>query len=142
MKDRKFRQQALHDTLASRIVVMDSAMGSILQSQLTVADYGGSHLENCTGSVCRTRPDLIAAIHKQYLDAGARIRIESDSFNGHPLSMAEFQLQDATVEINHAAARIAREAAGMNTGPMRSHTHHSLNGTHYAFHHGHTQCFL
>src|SRR3954471_15048820 len=110
MKDPKSRQQALYDSLASRIVVLDGAMGSILHSQLTVADYGGSHLENCTDNVCRTRPDLIAAIHKQYLDAGAQI-IESNSFNGHPLSMAEFQLREATEEINHAAARIARQAA-------------------------------
>ena len=71
MNDRKSRQQALYDTLATRIVVMDGAMGSILHSQLTIADYGGSHLENCTDNVCRTRPDLIADIHKQYLDAGA-----------------------------------------------------------------------
>jgi 5-methyltetrahydrofolate--homocysteine methyltransferase len=110
MKDSKLRQQALYDSLASRIVVLDGAMGSILHSQLTVADYGGSHLENCTDNVCLTRPDLIADIHKQYLDAGAQL-IETNSFNGHPLSMAEFHLQDKTVEINHAAARIAREAA-------------------------------
>ena len=110
MKDRKLRQQALYDSLASRIVVLDGAMGSILHSQLTVEDYGGSHLENCTDNVCLTRPDLIADIHKQYLDAGAQL-IETNSFNGHPLSMAEFHLRDKTEEINHAAARIAREAA-------------------------------
>src|SRR6476659_2666971 len=110
MKDSKSRQQALYDSLASRVVVLDGAMGSILHSQLTVADYGGSHLENCTDNVCLTRPDLIADIHKQYLDAGAQL-IETNSFNGHPLSMAEFHLRDKTEEINHAAARIAREAA-------------------------------
>ena len=110
MKDPKSRQQALYDSLASRIVVLDGAMGSILHSQLTVADYGGSHLENCTDNVCLTRPDLIAEIHEQYLAAGAQL-IETNSFNGHPLSMAEFQLQDRAVEINLAAARIAREAA-------------------------------
>ena len=90
--------------------MLDGAMGSILHSQLTVADYGGSHLENCTDNVCLTRPDLIADIHKQYLEAGAQL-IETNSFNGHPLSMAEFQLQDKAVEINVEAARIARKAA-------------------------------
>jgi 5-methyltetrahydrofolate--homocysteine methyltransferase len=110
MDNRKLRQQALYDALATRIVVLDGAMGSILHSQLTIADYGGSLLENCTDNVCRTRPDLIAGIHRQYFEAGAHI-VETNSFNGHPLSLAEFQIEDATVEINRAAARIAREVA-------------------------------
>jgi 5-methyltetrahydrofolate--homocysteine methyltransferase len=110
MDNRKFRQQALHDALATRIVVLDGAMGSILHSQLTIADYGGSQLEKLHDNVCRTRPDLIASIHRQYFEAGAHI-VETNSFNGHPLSLAEFQIEEATVEINRAAARIAREVA-------------------------------
>lgn len=85
-------------------------MGSILHAQLTVADYGGAHLENCTDNVCRTRPDLILDIHKQYLEAGAEL-IETNSFNGHAISLSEFQIQDAVYEINFAAAHIARTAA-------------------------------
>ena len=99
MKDRKLRQQALHDTLASRIVVMDGAMGSILHSQLTVADYGGSHLENCTDNVCRPVPTSSPRFTSS-ISTPARRLIETNSFNGHPLSMAEFQLQDKAVEIN------------------------------------------
>jgi 5-methyltetrahydrofolate--homocysteine methyltransferase len=110
MQDRKLRQQALYDALATRIVVLDGAMGSILHSQLTVEDYGGSHLENCTDNVCRTRPDLIADLHRQYLEAGSQI-ITSNSFNGHPISMSEFQLDDAVEEVNRSAARIARQVA-------------------------------
>lgn len=110
MKNREFRKEALLDALDSRILVLDGAMGSILHSKLTVADYGGAHLENCTDIVCRTRPDLIAEIHREYLAAGAEL-IETNSFNGHPISLSEFQLDDRTEEINLAAARIAREAA-------------------------------
>src|SRR4051794_3895709 len=102
MNDRKIRQEALLDALESRIVVLDGAMGSILHSQLSVADYGGAHLENCTDNVCLTRPDLIEAIHRQYLDAGAEL-IETNSFNGHPVSLSEFQLEDKAALINRTA---------------------------------------
>lgn len=110
MTDRKERTQALNDALESRIVVLDGALGSILHAKLSVADYGGAHLENCTDNVSLTRPDLIAEIHRAYLAAGADI-IETNSFNGHPVSLAEFGLELKTDEINIAAARIARSAA-------------------------------
>jgi 5-methyltetrahydrofolate--homocysteine methyltransferase len=110
MTGRKLRQDALEDALNSRIVVMDGAMGSILHARLTIADYGGAHLENCTDVVCRTRPDLIAAIHREYLEAGAEI-IETNSFNGHPVSLSEFHLGGEAHEINLAAATLARAAA-------------------------------
>jgi 5-methyltetrahydrofolate--homocysteine methyltransferase len=110
MNDRKIRQQALQDALESRIVVLDGAMGSILHSQLTVPDYGGAHLENCTDNVSLIRPDLIEAIHRQYLEAGAEM-IETNSFNGHPVSLNEFHLEDQTYQINRTAAEIARRAA-------------------------------
>ncbi len=110
MTDRNYRQKALYDAVDSRILVIDGAMGSILHSRLSVADYGGAHLENCTDNVCRTRPDLIREIHREYLQAGAHI-VETNSFNGHPVSMSEFGLENDTEEIDRAAARIAREAA-------------------------------
>jgi 5-methyltetrahydrofolate--homocysteine methyltransferase len=106
----KLRQQALIDALSSRIVVLDGAMGSILQSRLRVEDYGGAHLENCTDNVSRANPGVVYAVHTSYLDAGADI-IETNSFNGHPVSLGEFQLQNDTYDINHAAAALARTAA-------------------------------
>src|SRR5690242_7840676 len=111
MENRKQRQQALLDTLETRILVMDGAMGSILHSQLSPEDYGGPHLENCSDNVNRTRPDVILGIHEMYLKAGAQM-IETNSFNGHPVSLAEFHLTDAeTQEINFKAAQLARQAA-------------------------------
>ncbi|HYO84259.1 MAG TPA: methionine synthase [Bryobacteraceae bacterium] len=118
MDDRQLRQQALLDLLETRILVLDGAMGSILHSKLTVADYGGAQLENCTDNVCLIRPDLIGDIHRQYFDSGADM-VETNSFNGHPISLSEFQLEDNTVEINRAAARIAREAADATAKPGR-----------------------
>ena len=86
----KLRQQALVDALSSRIVVLDGAMGSILQARLRVEDYGGAHLENCTDNVSRANPGVVYAVHTSYLEAGADI-IETNSFNGHPVSLGEFR---------------------------------------------------
>ncbi|MEJ7607195.1 MAG: homocysteine S-methyltransferase family protein [Bryobacteraceae bacterium] len=118
MNDRNIRYQALTDALNDRILVIDGAMGSILHAQLTVADYGGAKLENCTDNVSLIRPDLIESIHRQYLDAGAEL-IETNSFNGHPISMSEFDLEDQTYNINFAAAQIARRATDAYSGKLR-----------------------
>jgi 5-methyltetrahydrofolate--homocysteine methyltransferase len=107
MSERQIRQQALYDALEKRIPVLDGAMGSILHKHLTIADYGGPHLENCTDNVVRTRPDLILQIHRQYLEAGADI-IETDSFNANRASLSEFQIEDAVAEINIKSAQLAR----------------------------------
>jgi 5-methyltetrahydrofolate--homocysteine methyltransferase len=114
----KLRQQALLDALSSRIVVLDGAMGSILQSRLRVEDYGGAHLENCTDNVSRANPGVVYAVHTSYLEAGADI-IETNSFNGHPVSLGEFQLHAETYDINYAAAALARTAADEYSAPGR-----------------------
>ena len=85
-------------------------MGSILQARLRVEDYGGAHLENCTDNVSRANPGVVYAVHTSYLEAGADI-IETNSFNGHPVSLAEFQLEADAYNINYAAAALARTAA-------------------------------
>jgi 5-methyltetrahydrofolate--homocysteine methyltransferase len=118
MNERELRRKALYDALESRLVVLDGAMGSILQSQLRIEDYGGAALENCVDNVNRVRPDLIASVHRQYLEAGADM-IETNSFNGHPVSLAEFHLEAEALEINRAAASIAREAADAYATPGR-----------------------
>jgi 5-methyltetrahydrofolate--homocysteine methyltransferase len=104
------RRRALLDALESRIVVIDGAMGSILQAKLTIEDYGGAKFENFVDNVNRVRPELIADVHAQYFEAGADI-VETNSFNGHPVSAAEFGVADEASEINRVAARVAREQA-------------------------------
>jgi 5-methyltetrahydrofolate--homocysteine methyltransferase len=104
------RRQALFDALSTRIVVLDGAMGSILQARLRVEDYGGAHLENCTDNVSRANPGVVYAVHTSYLQAGADI-IETNSFNGHPVSLGDFHLEAEAYDINHAAASLARTAA-------------------------------
>ncbi len=105
------RRQQLYDALSSRILVIDGAMGTMLQAyNPTAADFGGAGLENCSENLCRTHPEWIRDIHRAYLDAGADI-IETNSFQGSPIVLAEFGLQERTQELNVLAAKLAREAA-------------------------------
>jgi len=105
------RHQELEDALATRILIMDGAMGTMLQEHNpTAADFGGDALENCNENLCRTRPDWILDIHRAYLRAGADI-IETNSFQGSPIVLAEFNLEEKAHELNVLAAKLARQAA-------------------------------
>ncbi len=113
------RQQALLDALATRILVLDGAMGTMIQqSQLTAEDFGGATLEGCNENLVLTRPDVIARIHRAYFEAGSDI-VETDTFGATPLVLAEYGLEARAREINVAAARIAREAADKFSRPGR-----------------------
>src|SRR5262249_60529095 len=79
----------IHDLLRERILVMDGAMGTVLQSkQLTADDFGGPHYEGCNEYLNVTRPDVVQAIHTAYLEAGAGI-IFSKTFGGTRIVPAE-----------------------------------------------------
>lgn len=113
------RVSALRAALQERILVLDGAMGTALQAMnLTADDFGGPSLEGCNEHLVLTRPDAISSIHRAYLDAGADI-IETDSFGGTRIVLAEYGLQDQVYGINHAAARLARAAADAASCPER-----------------------
>jgi 5-methyltetrahydrofolate--homocysteine methyltransferase len=119
MNDRQFRRQALEDALASRILVLDGAMGTMLQQRhLTAADFGGAALEGCNEHLVATRPDVIRDIHRAYFEAGADI-VETDTFGGTRIVLAEYGLQARAHELNYTAARLAREAAEEFSRPGR-----------------------
>jgi 5-methyltetrahydrofolate--homocysteine methyltransferase len=101
----------LEESLSSRILILDGAMGTLLQDrQPTVEDFGGARFENCNENLCITHPDWILDIHRAYLQAGADM-VETNSFQGSPIVLAEFGLEHRTREINLAAAQLARRAA-------------------------------
>ena len=105
------RREALNDALESRILVIDGAMGTMLQQQhLTVADFGGPALEGCNEILVRTRPDVVLGIHRAYLEAGADI-IETNSFNGTRSDLVDYGVDGESYELMTAAARLARQAA-------------------------------
>ncbi|MGG2352495.1 homocysteine S-methyltransferase family protein, partial [Salmonella enterica] len=74
--------------------------------------------ENCTEILCRTRPDIVREIHRGYLQAGADI-VQTNSFGGSPLTLAEFELQDDAFWFNRRAAELAREAVDEFKGDGR-----------------------
>src|SRR5919205_3803195 len=100
------RRQALEQILAERVLVLDGAMGTMLQQvHLTAEDFGGAALEGCNENLVRTRPDVVLEIHRAYFEAGADM-VETDTFGGTPLVLAEYGLQDDAHELNVIAAKL------------------------------------
>ncbi len=113
------RQQALLDALSTRIVVLDGAMGTMIQERNpTMEDWGGPAFENCSENLLFTKPDWIRDIHRAYFAAGADM-VETNSFGGSTITLAEFGLEDKWYEVNHTASRLAREAAAEFDEPGR-----------------------
>jgi 5-methyltetrahydrofolate--homocysteine methyltransferase len=116
---REARIAALQKALASRVLVLDGAMGTSIQSRsLTADDFGGPALEGCNENLVITRPDVIRAIHDDYLAAGADI-IETNTFGSTSLVMAEYGLAEQAEAITEAAAALARRAADAVASPAR-----------------------
>lgn len=109
--------KTIRDLLNERILVIDGAMGTMIQRyKLEEKDYRGerfkdwpSDLKGNNDLLCLTRPDIVKAIHREYLEAGADI-IETNTFNAQQVSLADYNMQSLAYEINLAAARCAREA--------------------------------
>ena len=113
------RLAALYDALATRILVLDGAMGTMLQQRnLTAADFGGPALEGCNENLVKTRPDVVLDIHREYFKAGADI-VETNTFGGTRVVLAEYHLEDQAHELNYAAAQLARQAADECSTPAR-----------------------
>ena len=105
--------------MAERILVLDGAMGTMLQQRnLSAADFGGAALEGCNENLVRTRPDVVLDIHRKYFEAGADI-VETNSFGGTPLVLAEYGLQADAHELNRRAAELARQAADEFSTPAK-----------------------
>ena len=111
------RLDALFDLLASRILILDGAMGTMIQAEnLDEADFRGArfadHPRDLKGNndlLSITRPDVIRRIHMDFLDAGADV-IETNSFNSTSISQADYGMEDMSRELSEASARLAREA--------------------------------
>src|SRR6476620_11387747 len=105
------------DFAKRHVVLLDGAMGSQIQAcDLTLDDFWGQ--ENCSEVLSLSRPDLIRDIHIGYLKAGADA-VETNSFGGSPITLAEFGLEARALEINERSARLAREAVESMAGDGR-----------------------
>ncbi len=105
------RSVLLATELQRRILVLDGAMGTMIQARgLTAEDFGGARYEGCNEHLNLTRPDVISDIHAAYLEAGADI-ISTNTFGCAPYVLAEYGLAERCHDITLAAARLCRAAA-------------------------------
>ncbi|HEX2123318.1 MAG TPA: methionine synthase [Thermoanaerobaculia bacterium] len=120
------RSEELRRILTRRILVLDGAMGTMIQRyRLEEADYRGTRfaghprdLKGAADVLCLTRPEVIEQIHREYLEAGSDI-IETNTFNAQAISMADYGLEPHVYDINVAAAQLARKACDAFSTPER-----------------------
>jgi 5-methyltetrahydrofolate--homocysteine methyltransferase len=111
--------KALHAILRDRILLFDGAMGTSIQArQLNAAAFGGPEYEGCNEHLALTAPQEIVNIHEGFLQAGSDV-IETNTFGGTRIVLAEYGLQDKTITINRVAAQLAREVATRYSTPMK-----------------------
>ena len=110
--------ERLRHQLSQRILVLDGGMGTMIQGyRLTEEDFRGerfadwqSDLKGNNDLLVLTQPDIISAIHDEYLEAGADI-LETNTFNSTRIAMADYHMESLSAEINYEAARLARACA-------------------------------
>src|SRR5574344_2527140 len=118
----KRTSQNIKEILNKRILVLDGAMGTMIQSlALKESDYRGElfvnsliDLKGCNDVLCISCPEKIEFIHSKYLEAGADI-IETNSFNSTPIPLSDYGIEHFCFDINKSAAQIARRAADSYT---------------------------
>ncbi len=118
--------QQLQQLLEQRILVLDGAMGTMIQKhKLEEADYRGerfadwpSDIKGNNDLLVLSQPQIIRDIHAEYLQAGADI-LETNTFNATRIAMADYDMQDLSYEINVAAAKLAREVADAYSTPEK-----------------------
>lgn len=107
--DSRTRVSALREALATRVVVADGAMGTMLQAQEpTLEDF--ENLEGCNEILNLTRPDIVRSVHEEYFDAGVDC-VETNTFGANHAALAEYDIPERVYELSEAGARIARETA-------------------------------
>mgnify|MGYP000380331770 CR=1 FL=1 len=122
MTDRHNRIEQLYEALKNRILILDGAMGTMIQGyKLSEEDYRGTrfadHASDVKGNndlLSITQPDIIKEIHDQYLDAGADI-LGTNTFNSTVVSQADYNMEELVYELNFESAKLAREVADRKT---------------------------
>ncbi|MGA4842987.1 methionine synthase [Streptomyces sp. G45] len=114
------RADALREALATRVVVADGAMGTMLQAQdPSLDDF--QNLEGCNEILNVTRPDIVASVHREYFAAGVDC-VETNTFGANHAALGEYDIPERVFELSEAGARIAREVADeftASTGQQR-----------------------
>ncbi|TXS03425.1 methionine synthase [Streptomyces sp. NBC_00708] len=118
--DSRTRAAALREALATRVVVADGAMGTMLQAQdPTLADF--ENLEGCNEILNLTRPDIVRSVHEAYFAVGVDC-VETNTFGANTAALGEYDIPERVHELSESGARIAREVADeftASTGEQR-----------------------
>ncbi len=113
------REDELRELMHRRVLVLDGAMGTMLQKRaLTAADFGGEALEGCNENLLLTRPDVIGSVHEAYFAAGADV-VETNTFGAIRHVLAEYGLQERARQMCRRGAEIARACAAKFAEPGR-----------------------
>ncbi len=101
------------------VIVFDGAMGTSLQTQnLTAEDFGGTQYEGCNEYLVHTKPEAVEQVHREFLVVGADV-IETDTFGGASIVLAEYDLADQAYTLNKTAAEIAKRVASEFSTPEK-----------------------
>lgn len=111
LKQRTYTNRSYLDATKERVLIFDGAMGTALQAMgLPAEDYGGEEYAGCFDYLSLTRPEIVARVHESFLQVGADV-LETNTFRANRLTLDEFGLGPKVLEINRAAARVARKIA-------------------------------
>ncbi len=108
---RKYTNRRYLDAMEQKVLVYDGAMGTSLQAlNLTAEDFGGEKYNGCNDYLVISDPKVVESVHRSFLDVGVDV-IETDTFRANRITLKEYGLQDQILEINRAAAALARRLA-------------------------------
>ncbi|MEB2333182.1 MAG: methionine synthase [Anaerolineaceae bacterium] len=111
MSQGKYTNRSYLDALEKKVIVFDGAMGTSLQNQnLTAEHFGGEQYNGCNDYLVISYPEAVEKVHRSFLEVGVDV-LETDTFRSNRLTMKEYNLQDRVIEINMAAAQLAKRLA-------------------------------
>ena len=122
LTDQPYTNRRYLDAIEDHLLIYDGAMGTSIQSyDLTAEDFGGPELDGNNDWLSITRPHVIEEIHASFFEVGSEV-VETNTFRGNRITQAEYGLQERVLELNRAAAELARRVAdrfGKDTGVPR-----------------------
>ncbi|MCC6227585.1 MAG: homocysteine S-methyltransferase family protein, partial [Microthrixaceae bacterium] len=125
---RQYTNRRYLDALEKKVLVFDGAMGTSLQTQnLTAEHFGGEQYNGCNDYLVISYPEAVEKVHRSFMEAGVDV-LETDTFRSNRITMKEYGLQDRIIEINKAAASLARRIADEYSGKETS--NESQDSTH------------
>ena len=115
--ERKYTNRKFLDALAQHVLIFDGAMGTSLQQMnLTAEQFGGEKTNGCNDYLVISYPQAVEQVHRSFLEVGVDV-IETDTFRSNRITLAEYGLQERVIEINQAAASLARRLADEYSTP-------------------------